>query len=301
MLARVQTQLSLKRAVDQIRQLEQRLEQRNQDLEAANRDLSAANDRMQRDLRAAARIQEAMLPASLPLSQQARFAWLFRPCAEVAGDSLNIFQLDDEHVGMYVLDVVGHGVAAALLSVAVSRVLTPTPNSFLLRPREGGDGYRLLPPGEVAAQLSKRFPWEMSTEQFFTLLYGVIDLRTREWRFVCSRPSVADLSAARRRSRGFCRVAARCRSASATTPYEEQVLVLDPGDRLYLYSDGISEAMNARGETFQMECMVRALAENRDAPLDDTLAALWRAVEAWCGGTSLHDDASLAALEIVVP
>ena len=77
-LARVQTHLSLKRAVDQIKQLEQHLEQQNQDLEAsnakleaANRKLASANQRMQLDLGAAARIQEAMLPVSLPNSPDA--------------------------------------------------------------------------------------------------------------------------------------------------------------------------------------------------------------------------------------
>src|SRR4029077_12738085 len=91
---------------------------------------------------------------------------------------------DDDHVGLYVLDVVGHGAAAALLSVAVSRILCPPPDSFLRRPLEGAEGYPLLPPAEVAVQLGRRFPWDSTTEQFFTLLYGVLNLRTREFRFV---------------------------------------------------------------------------------------------------------------------
>ena len=244
-LARIQTQL-LKRAVDQIRQLEQRLESRNQDLEAANRDLSAANDRMQRDLRAAARIQEAMLPASLPVSTDATFAWLFRPCAEVAGDSLNIFQLDDDHVGLYVLDVVGHGAAAALLSVAVSRLLSPTPDSFLLRPLEGAEGYRLLPPAEVAVQLGRRFPWDSTTEQFFTLLYGVLNLRTREFRFVCAgHPSPIHLPRDSAEPRMLTGPGALPIGLAEET-YEEQVVALQPGDRLYVLGWNIGGHERAR-------------------------------------------------------
>jgi sigma-B regulation protein RsbU (phosphoserine phosphatase) len=71
-----------------------------------------------------------MLPASVPDRPQAKFAWMFKPCAELAGDALNVFALDENHIAMYVLDVVGHGVAASLLSIAVSRVLTPERNSF---------------------------------------------------------------------------------------------------------------------------------------------------------------------------
>lgn len=298
-LARVQTQLSLKHAMDQIRELEQRLEQRAQDLEAVNRDLTAANDRMQSDLRAAAVIQEAMLPASLPASDAARFAWLFRPCAEVAGDSLNIFQLDDEHVGMYILDVVGHGVAAALLSVAVSRVLSPAPGSFLLRPRKDETGYDPLPPAEVAAELGRRFPWD-SSQQFFTLVYGVLNLPSREWRFVsAAHPYPVYLG-----RKGSARIV-RCPGALpiglSDEPYEEQVLVLEPGDRICLCSDGISEAMNGSGEPFGMERLLQALSLSSDLPLSDSLPALWLAIENWCGGPTLDDDASLIAFEIAMP
>ena len=305
-LARVQTQISLKRAVDQIKRLEQNLEQRNQDLEAfnvkleaANRELASANQRMQRDLGAAARIQEAMLPVSLPNSPDASFAWLFKPCAELAGDILNVFRLDDDHVGMYVLDVVGHGVAAALLSVAVSRLLSPTPNSFLVRPCEGSPGYRLLPPSEVAAQLNRRFPWDPATEQFFTLLYGVLNLRTREWRFVSAgHPGpiyLARNSETPRILRGLEGVPI---GVGKEETYQEQVLILQPGDRLYLYSDGISEAMNGEGKPFDTQRLLDALMRSRGGPLAESLAALWQAVETWRKSSALDDDASLVAVEI---
>ena len=63
------------------------------------------------------------------------FAWTYRPCSELGGDSLNVFQLDADHVGLYVLDVSGHGVSASLLSVTLSRVLIlgATPLASLLR------------------------------------------------------------------------------------------------------------------------------------------------------------------------
>ena len=105
-VARIQTQISLKRAVEQVRQLERRLAERNRDLEAANA-------RMSRDLRAAARIQESLLPRSSPDVPGLGFAWAFRPCDELAGDGLSAIKLDDHRVALYVLDVSGHGVASA--------------------------------------------------------------------------------------------------------------------------------------------------------------------------------------------
>ncbi|MHC5035653.1 MAG: PP2C family protein-serine/threonine phosphatase, partial [Planctomycetota bacterium] len=95
-LARVNTQFSLKRAGEELR---------------------AAHARMKHDLDAAARVQRTLLPGELPQTEAARFAWRYRPCDELAGDSLNVFRIDDRFVALYVLDVSGHGVPAALLSV----------------------------------------------------------------------------------------------------------------------------------------------------------------------------------------
>ena len=139
-LARIQAQLSLKDAVEEVVRLERSLEQRNVELTGANARLAEANRRMERDLRAAARIQEAFLPRGEPRLSQARFAWHYRPCEELAGDGLNVFALDDRHAALYVFDVSGHGVASALLSVTLSRVLSPPSDpSSVLRP-DAGDG-----------------------------------------------------------------------------------------------------------------------------------------------------------------
>lgn len=296
-VARVQTQVSLKRAVDQIRLLEHTLAERNVALEAANRELTAANVRMARELASAARIQQAMLPAALPKGSAAQFAWLFRPCAEIAGDSLNVFQLDANHVGMYVLDVVGHGIAAALLSVAVSRILSPAPNSFLLRPSHDGKGYLLRPPAEVGDELNRRFPWDSATEQFFTLVYGVLDVRTREFRFVCAgHPPPVHI--ARGAELSVLNGPAGVPIGVAESGYVEQCVRLEMGDRIYCYSDGLPEAMNAQNEPYTTERLLDCIRGARGSSLPQSLDALWKDVEAWCGGTALHDDASLVALEV---
>src|SRR5207244_12151994 len=112
--------------------VEAELRQRGEELEALNRELAATNARLKRDLQAAARIQQALLPAALPDTEPVHLAWTFRPCEELAGDLLNIFLLDDQRVGLYLLDVSGHGVAASLLSVTASHFLTPHGDASLL-------------------------------------------------------------------------------------------------------------------------------------------------------------------------
>ena len=291
--ARVRAQIKLKRAVERIRRLER-------DLAERNRALEATNQRMQADLAAAARIQEAMLPTSVPDRPQAQFAWMFKPCAELAGDALNVFALDENHIAMYVLDVVGHGVAASLLSMAVSRVLTPARNSFLVRLTAEPPGYRLLPPGEVAAHLNRRFPFDSTTEQFFSLLYGVLDVRTREWRFVCAGHP-GPIHVARDGASRLLVAHERLPIGIGDRSYPEHAMQLEPGDRLFIYSDGISEAMNPEHEPFGSKRMIDSLARSREATLEDSIAALWSDIERWCGSSTRQDDASVVALEIREP
>jgi sigma-B regulation protein RsbU (phosphoserine phosphatase) len=159
-LARVRTQLALKRSVDQIRQLERGLEHRNAELQAANA-------QMRTDLDAAARVQAALLPAAEPQVPGYRIGWRFVPSAFVAGDILNVFRLDERHVGLYLLDVSGHGVAASLLSVTVSRFLSPVrdPTSLLWALDERTGQHRLETPARVAARLCHRFPFDDTTGQ----------------------------------------------------------------------------------------------------------------------------------------
>jgi phosphoserine phosphatase RsbU/P len=143
-LARIRTQLALRRAVGQVKELEGKLDAHNKELEAAAAELAAANSRLTRDLAAAAAVQRALLTALPPELTGARFAWTFEPCSQLAGDYLNVFRLDDRHVGLCVLDVSGHGVAAALLSVTASHRLARL---------AGGSNRPVASPPEVASRL----------------------------------------------------------------------------------------------------------------------------------------------------
>jgi serine phosphatase RsbU (regulator of sigma subunit) len=263
---------------------------------AANRELAAANTAMRRDLAAAAQVQEAMLPSALPKTRHAAFAWFFKPSTHVAGDGVNVFDLDEHRVGMYVFDVVGHGPAAAMLAVAVARVLAPGPNSFLIRP-DGHGGQRMLPPAEVATRLAERFPFDSGGEQFFTLLYAVLDTRTGELTYV-SAGHLWPIYVARAGE-------ARVLAGEGALPiglgdetYMEQSIKLVPGDRVYIYSDGVPEAMNGRGELFGIERTLESIEAGRGATLAESVSRLWDTIERWAAGAAREDDATLVAVEL---
>src|SRR6188474_551815 len=117
--------------------------------------------------KAAAKIQETFLPREVSRIPGTDFAWIYRPCDELAGDGLNVIPLGDGKVGLYVLDVSGHGVASALLSVTMSRLLAPPSeaSSILMRVEANPDGLAITPAAEVAARLNRLFPFDAATEQ----------------------------------------------------------------------------------------------------------------------------------------
>src|SRR5207237_1842693 len=133
-----------------------------------------------------ANIQETFLPSKLRCVTGVQFAWIYRPCDELAGDGLNIIPLGGGKIGLYILDVSGHGVAAALLSVTLSRLLSPPSelSSILIRGGDVGDRFDVTPPAEVAARLNRLFPFDPATEQFATMVYGVLNAATGEFRYV---------------------------------------------------------------------------------------------------------------------
>ncbi len=301
-VARIETQVSLRRAVLQIRALERDLAARNEELAAANRGLSQSNARMTRDLLAAARIQQAFLPAAAPSVGDFRFAWRYRPFDELAGDTLNIVPLDAAHVGVFVVDVSGHGVPAALLSVTVSRLLSRTNDGCPLvrRGANGSTAPEIVPPAEVAAELTCRFPFDAETRQYFTCVYGVLDCRNGEFRFVCAgHPGPVHVPKAgppvRLQQAG--RPIGIVPAAPTGAAYTEQAVTLAPGDRIYLYTDGIPEAEGPVEEQFGFDRLAEALARGRGLDLQASVEALVGGVESWCSGAGIADDISVLAIE----
>mgnify|MGYP006275255759 CR=1 FL=1 len=274
------------------------LEKSNAELVELNSEISRRNAQMVRDLDAAAKVQRSLLPAADAALQGARVAWRYVPCASLAGDFLNVFPLDAEHAGLFVVDVSGHGVPSSLMAVTVGRFLTPklTDSSLLVRP--GPDGRAVVvPPADVATQLNRLFQADEFSGLYFTMLYGVLHLPTGRLDYVSGgHPALVRVPAAggdveHHGAEGF---------PIAFVPdvvYEQKTLVLTPGDRIYLYSDGVPEAMDAGKQPFGEDRMNDCLRASRAAPLDESVAGLLAAVEEWCRPAGPLDDVTILGLE----
>jgi PAS domain S-box-containing protein len=279
------------------KRIEAELRQRTEELETVNRELAATNARLKRDLEAAARIQQALLPAALPETAPVRLAWTFRPSEELAGDLLNIFLLDERRVAFYVLDVSGHGVAASLLSVTLSHLLTPHGAAALLKvPPQDGAPARLARPSEVLDRLNAHLCEEKS-EQFVTLFYGILDRVSYTLQYAnAGHPGPLVLSPGTEPV--VLQDSGLPIGVLEQAAYEDVEIVLRPGDRFWLYSDGLLEAMDPREEQWGQERLLAALQAANAEPLTDTVRRVLREVESWAGARGPHDDISLVAFEI---
>lgn len=255
-------------------------------IEAALRE---ANEKLGRDLTTAAKIQKSLLPGRPAGIPGVEVEWIYEPCEKLGGDSFNAFEVTAGLVGFYLLDVAGHGTVAALHSVALTRVLAAT---WTAQGRSS--------PAELTRWLNAEFQVDPEVGQYFTFLCGVLDQTTGKLRYATAgHPGPIHVPC------GGAPVALGGAGLPigffADADYDESEVPLGPGDRLYLYSDGVTEAMNDAQEDFGIAGMLESLTSTQGSPLNDTVQEIRRAVGRWRGREGLEDDLTLLALEVVAP
>ncbi len=258
------------------------------------------NQRLEQDLTAASNLQRALLPLDAPKLGEYRFAWRFKPCAHVSGDMLNVFRLDEHRIGFFILDVSGHGAAAAMLAVTVSRLLIPVPGQSTLVKRKLpiAPYYEVATPMSVVSSLRARFTETERTGLFFTLVYGILDVALGEvtWASAGHEPPILT-------RRDSVRILNDQKSGALIgpdfhipDPVQSNRLLLQPGERLWLYSDGIIDAQSPDGSYFSTSLLARALGDAHESPLDSSMDSVLRTATG-LNCTELQDDVTLLVLE----
>jgi sigma-B regulation protein RsbU (phosphoserine phosphatase) len=255
--------------------------------------LRRSKEVLEQDLRLAARVQQALLPPAEFETGALRVAHAFHPCDDLAGDAVGVVPLTADRLAIYLLDVSGHGVGAALLSFTLTHLLSPAVGGALLT-EDTGAGPVVVPPNRVAERLNRQFPMDR-TRQYFTLVYGVIDPRSGRFEYVTAgHPAPVMLPA---RGAPFAVEGAGLPIGMLDdATYANAVLTLEPGARLYFYTDGAIEALDGDEAEFGPSRLLDAIARRRDLPLRAGLDEVAAEVRAWCGGR-LRDDVSLLAVE----
>jgi sigma-B regulation protein RsbU (phosphoserine phosphatase) len=257
-----------------------RLEQRNRELQKSL-DTGAQQLELQaQEMRRAREIQQSLLPKEIPQLAEFEVAAAWRPAREVSGDYYDVFNLDEHRLGVCIADVVGKGVAAALLMANVQAAVRAYASS-----------------AENAAQLctkvNRLLCENLATGKFVTFLYGVLNNETRTFDY-CNAGNVCPILV----SQGTARSMEAGGAVLGVFPewkYENANLALGSGDRLLLVTDGIPEAYGPDEQEFGEEKLATAALETSKRTAAEMSRVLLEEVTKFCE-SRFHDDATLLVI-----
>lgn len=254
------------KALLRIREVHDRLADRTAEIHRMNKRLQQAYKQIDQELELARRLQVSFLPQKLPEVPPARFAVHYLMCGQVGGDFYDVFRLDENHIGFYVADAMGHGVPASLLTIFVKK--------GVIAKEVNGKEYRLIPPGEVLQRLNRDLiDQALSDTPFITMVYGL--LNHREGKLSFSRaghpyplyvPKVGDLSLLEHEGLLL---------GVFEAQFSDRTQQLAVGDKVLLYSDGIDSAQ-VDGHEPGAESLLACAARHRELPVQEFVESLAR-------------------------
>lgn len=239
------------------------------------------------DLRMARRLQCSMLPKNFPEDRVA-FSYIYNSCEALGGDFLDIFKIGENHLGLYVADVSGHGVPASMLTVFLRSTLNK----------------KLMSPAEALNELFLDFNnSNFGDDLYITVFYAIINLEKKT--MVYSNAGHNACPVIFRSSRGnpfeLLRHPGIPISHWVESPgYKDGFAHLNSGDRLFLYTDGIMEMRNSENEQFGEDRLLNLLLANNRDPVG-TLNAIFAAACEFAGVADTEkilDDVTMALLEV---
>ncbi|MBI2419252.1 MAG: SpoIIE family protein phosphatase [Ignavibacteriales bacterium] len=282
---------------NRILELEKRLEENNARLRKANQDLNRAYAIVKNDIDMAAYLQRELLPDKRKSIEGYAFDWLFMPTSGVAGDIFNFGKTDFGTIDFYQIDVAGHGVASAMLAYTLSKFL-----GFMQRPVQFNiveiltDTMDPKRPSYMMDRLNTMFYKENDAMQFFTVCYGSIEPGTGK--IFLSRAGHPMPILTRPGSDGhIVNTKGMPVGILKETEFDDEMVILSPGSRIFLYSDGVIDAVNSEGEMFGFDRLNAFLSVNSAKPLREVIEALKQMLIAWKGDEKFEDDISVLAIE----
>jgi len=247
--------------------------------------LVASQQALAAELAEAAQYVRSLLPE--PLRGAIASAWEYVSSSSLGGDGLGYADLDAEHFAVFLLDVTGHGVGAALLSVSAMHAIT----AQTLRAVDFRD------PAAVLSGLNDAFPMERHNNMYFTIWYGVLHRPTRTLRYASAgHPPAVVLADGQPPQR--LRTEGMPVGALPDAPFVSASTVIPARARLYLFSDGAYEITRPDGVMMRYDDFVGVLTARAEPDGAARLAAVIDAVRAEQGHASFEDDVSLLELFI---
>ncbi len=203
---------------------------------------------LQSDMLAAEKLQRSLLPCQSNPLRGVSLAHYFRASNGVAGDTFNVIPLDQDHLAFYHIDVAGHGVRAAMHSFNISRQLSDPNQISKLRQYEDTSGaFSFTAPSKVIADLNKDFDSNEDCSDYYTMIYGVLNLQSGQGIFSQAGMPLPLLIESSSKAR-FLGEGGFPVGMLENATYNDHLFTLNQGERLVLYSDGILSCKLSSGQ-----------------------------------------------------
>lgn len=265
--------------------LNQIVAERTSDLKHANDALLARDAELTHYMNAAAKLQKRLvLPQAPPDWPEVAWGVNYAPLDPLGGDLYGFARPDDDHLGVLIADASGHGIPAAMVAILARLAFAEACR-------------KTVRPGEVLAAMNGRLQG-MTDERFVTAFYAVLNRKTRQLVYAnAGHPfplwySAAQKSCVELPARGF------LLGVMPDEVYVERTVDLEPGDRLCLFTDGVTDCRDDRGETLGHQRLVEILQANATRPAADVTNGIVEEIKRFCGATKPTDDMTLVVAEI---
>jgi sigma-B regulation protein RsbU (phosphoserine phosphatase) len=265
--------------------LNQIVSERTRELKLANDALLARDAELTHYMKAAARLQKRLVqPLAPPDRPDVAWGVHYEPLDPLGGDLYAFAEPDADHLGVLITDASGHGIPASMVAI-------------LTRLAFAESSKQTVRPGEVLAALNSRLQ-DMTDERFVTGFYGVLNRRTRQFTYAnAGHPFPMRYSSRRNEceelpARGF------LLGVMPEEVYLERSVELEPGDRLCLFTDGVADCRDERGETFGPERIQKSLKECATGTAAQIAANLVNELKRFRGTARPVDDVTLVIAEI---
>ena len=280
------------KAGERIVQMQGELIEKNDQLNEAFEAIQTLYCGIERDLKEAKNLQQSLVPELDVCLPAGRLAMLLKPAGHIGGDLIGYFPACEDTIGVFSLDVSGHGVSSALMTARLAGYLSGlNPSQNIALKTNGENEYTARDPAETAMRLNEILLRELDTEHYFTLGLSIINLATGKMSTVqAGHPHPALVSKdGTTRYLGDGGLPIGLIAGAEYTSFED---TLQPGDRLILYSDGITECSNASDDLLDEEGFEKILSAKVDCDGPDLLSDLIVELAAFRGSHEFEDDIS---------
>ena len=253
--------------------------------------ITAEKERIGAELDVATKIQARMLPCIFPAFPNRKEFEIYatmQPAKEVGGDFYDFFLIDSDHLAVVIADVSGKGVPAALFMVIAKTLI------------KNGAQHELSPQA-VFETVNNQLCENNDAAMFVTAFLGVLEISSGAFVYVNAGHNPPLM---KRREQKFEWLHAKpgvVLAGMEGLTYQEDRLVFESGDVLYLYTDGVTEAVNERNELFSSERLADTINNIATAKPQDLLGAIKKEIDAFANGAEQADDITMLALEIREP